>query len=344
MCEASREYKYKRQAFHQKARAMTEKCARAGTRGNESGSESLHSQSNASTLLQVEAKGSDALKNDKKLCGINRKLSLECLRRKLSLESLGSPQTICNDSKENLVPRHRSSSLNSQNIAMASKKSLSVQQDNNRDKKQSHQDSNSVNDSMSSSLKKVSWVGQKLSLETLKSGQISDNADEKLHAVPQLSPSLANISHGILALHKAIIQTDQQSQKDSTNSIRDSFSSAKRKKVGLVKKLSLGLLGSSQGVAQTVEHSSEMAGNCSEKVAKAQHVAPNCKLDKQQQPMEDHDEEFAGGTKQQIEGSPLFEAVIVLDSEDSEEESRGSSNCYLHGNTFQTSGKEKLES
>ena len=71
------------------------------------------------------------------------------------------------------------------------------------------------------------------------------------------------------------------------------------------------------------------SGNLNTAPAKAQHVAPNCKLDKKQQPMEDHDEEFAGGTKQQIEGSPLSEAVIVLDSEDSEEESRGSSTSRL---------------
>ncbi|PSS15601.1 Ubiquitin-conjugating enzyme E2 37 [Actinidia chinensis var. chinensis] len=445
MCEASREYKYNRQAFDQKASAMTEKYARAGTRGNDSGSESSHTQPNASP---VEAKGSYALKSDKKLCGINRKLSLECsgsyqkdiggvnegpihqllesqmevkgpkevskqtldkcypnhdnlqrTKRKLSLESLGSRQTKCNDSKENLVPKHHSSFLLSRNIAMASKECLSVQQDSNCDEKQFHQESKSENESMNSILKKVGWVGQKLSLETSKSDKIIDNAEEKLYAVPQLSPSHshANISHRTLPLPETIIPNDRQSERDSTDRTRDNFSSAKCKKLGLAgnKKLCLGLLGLSQsqkndnkenaapiqslpvsspsglfaGVAQIVEHSGVVAGNCRKKVghmnfgidhdlplepldqlqgsnnvnialclssgnvnsvpSKPWYVAPNCKLDEKQLPMEDHDEEFAGGTKQQIEGSPLSEVVIVLDSEDSEEESRGSSRSRL---------------
>lgn len=47
----SREYKYNRQAFDQKARSMTEKYAKAGARRNSSGSQSIQTNSNTSMVL-----------------------------------------------------------------------------------------------------------------------------------------------------------------------------------------------------------------------------------------------------------------------------------------------------
>jgi ubiquitin-conjugating enzyme E2 T len=47
----SREYKYNRQAFDQKARSMTEKYAKAGASGNACGSQSNQIHSKTSTVL-----------------------------------------------------------------------------------------------------------------------------------------------------------------------------------------------------------------------------------------------------------------------------------------------------
>ncbi|XP_028122079.1 uncharacterized protein LOC114319275 isoform X3 [Camellia sinensis] len=285
MCEASREYKYNKQAFDQKARTMTEKYARAGERGNSSGSENFQTQSNAS---MIETKGSDVLKceldkcfvSHNRQCGIGRKLSLECsgshqkrdsengvnrvhdapinhclgkqtdvkeskevskemleendqnhespqwTKRKLSLESLGPPQTSGDNDKENLLTDYRSSF--SQNIVMASTESLYVQQESHRNEKQPHQDKDnkSVKDRVITSSKKLCLVGQKMSFESSKSGQISDNNEEKLQ--------------GSLPLPQTISHNEQQPRQDSKGQTRDDFGSAKRKRLGLVnKKLSL---------------------------------------------------------------------------------------------------------
>lgn len=47
----SREYKYNKQAFDQKARSMTEKYAKAGASRNSSGSQSIQTNSNTSMVL-----------------------------------------------------------------------------------------------------------------------------------------------------------------------------------------------------------------------------------------------------------------------------------------------------
>ncbi|CAL5339302.1 unnamed protein product [Camellia sinensis] len=423
MCEASREYKYNKQAFDQKARTMTEKYARAGERGNSSGSENFQTQSNAS---MIETKGSDVLKceldkcfvSHNRQCGIGRKLSLECsgshqkrdsedgvnrvhdvpinhclgkqtdvkeskevskemleendqnhespqwTKRKLSLESLGPPQTSGDNDRENLLTDYRSSF--SQNIVMASTESLYVQQDSHRNEKQPHQDKDnkSVKDRVITSSKKLCLVGQKMSFESLKSGQISDNNEEKLQ--------------GSLPLPQTISHNEQQPQQDSKGQTRDDFGSAKRKRLGLVnKKLSLAPFSSfrcpdndnkenaapiqssalsypnslsigstmSSLMPQVGENYSDITGNRGKKTchknndvnmalhlnsrnlnvtpSKPLSVPHDCKLDEMQQTKQVH-EELSGETEQKTKGSPILEAVIVLDSEDSEEESSGS--------------------
>ncbi|XP_004287410.1 PREDICTED: uncharacterized protein LOC101299224 [Fragaria vesca subsp. vesca] len=103
MCEASREFKYNRQAFDQKARSMTEKYAQAGANGSSvcdgqfeslaslnslevdtTGHESKHPANESVVQLEVKT-SSHGLKHDanlsvtshKKLIGMSRKLSLE---------------------------------------------------------------------------------------------------------------------------------------------------------------------------------------------------------------------------------------------------------------------------
>ncbi|XP_048441923.1 probable ubiquitin-conjugating enzyme protein 17 [Pyrus x bretschneideri] len=86
MCEASREFKYNRQAFDQKARSMTQKYAQASASGSVCDSQS-QPQSGANpltVLLEVKAsiheskhEAEDSAVSDKKVIGGSRKLSLE---------------------------------------------------------------------------------------------------------------------------------------------------------------------------------------------------------------------------------------------------------------------------
>ncbi|KAK3041669.1 hypothetical protein RJ639_001479 [Escallonia herrerae] len=100
MCEASKEYKYNRQTFDEKARSMTEKYARSGPSTTGGGSQSIPNNSNPSMVV-MEAQGSslpeceanEYFSNHKKLCGISKKLSLEPL----------SPKKRRNDKKVNEV-------------------------------------------------------------------------------------------------------------------------------------------------------------------------------------------------------------------------------------------------
>ncbi|CAK7334960.1 unnamed protein product [Dovyalis caffra] len=82
MCEASREYKYNRQVFDQKARAMTEKYAGA----NLSSLSTQYNQSDTNSSTMKEVKGSDKesthenkdfVSNNEKTCSFGGKLSLE---------------------------------------------------------------------------------------------------------------------------------------------------------------------------------------------------------------------------------------------------------------------------
>ncbi|KAK2985299.1 hypothetical protein RJ640_024295 [Escallonia rubra] len=86
MCEASKEYKYNRQTFDEKARSMAEKYARSGPCTTSGGSQSIPHNSNPSMVV-MEAQGSslaeceanEHFSSHKKPCGISKKLSLEPL-------------------------------------------------------------------------------------------------------------------------------------------------------------------------------------------------------------------------------------------------------------------------
>ncbi|KAI7725539.1 hypothetical protein M8C21_025522 [Ambrosia artemisiifolia] len=79
MCEASKEYKYNKQVFDQKARSMTEKFARSDASPNHGGSQSV------TDSIMKEDKPPEPVKTDlreyaasfKKLSGTGRKLSLD---------------------------------------------------------------------------------------------------------------------------------------------------------------------------------------------------------------------------------------------------------------------------
>ncbi|XP_059634969.1 uncharacterized protein LOC132277206 [Cornus florida] len=452
MCEASKEYKYNRQAFDQKARSMTQKYARAEENGNDSGSPSIHSHSPS----MMEAKGPDDLQCEvnecvvsrKKLCGISRKLSLESsmlntkngsdkgengipihhlidqikvkgqkevsekkiheynrnceklsgTRRKLSLEPLGASLMRGDVNKENVVLDQHSFFLNPESVSVVSSGSLPLLQVSNQYEQQSHQDrdSESINESTNTSVKKLCRVGQKPCIESLHPPQISADSDDNLQAMPQLSPSQSNssVSHGSLPMPRDI-DNELQLYQVPLYRTENGSPNIKRKKLGLAgKKLSLGSLqcqekDNKENVApiqrlpisqpnslstssamssltmsqMSVCHKGE-AGSCSKNMAYRMHgiggklpLEPLCQLqgscsgdntmnmhtenqtrtpskslpmlydcrrDEKQQSKQGHGEREAGATKQGGDGSPISDTVIVLDSEDSEEENNGS--------------------
>ncbi|XP_021903281.1 uncharacterized protein LOC110818646 isoform X2 [Carica papaya] len=103
MCEASKEYKYNRQVFDQKARSMTEKYAKAGTSGNSGTS------SSKSKCIQVNSDTNKGLKSDanfevnefvcshKKPSGFRQKMSLESPTLKQKRETDGQARDVPTD-------------------------------------------------------------------------------------------------------------------------------------------------------------------------------------------------------------------------------------------------------
>ncbi|XP_015571680.1 uncharacterized protein LOC8284804 isoform X2 [Ricinus communis] len=84
MCEASREYKYNRQAFDQKARAMTVKHAEAGVTEHSCRTQSVQIDLDISTEVEAKQSGIESkhevnhfVSTDDRPCRISRKLSLE---------------------------------------------------------------------------------------------------------------------------------------------------------------------------------------------------------------------------------------------------------------------------
>ncbi|KAL6536571.1 hypothetical protein OROGR_013143 [Orobanche gracilis] len=80
MHEASREYKYNRQAFDQNARRMTDKYARVGESEGSRGSHDSQLHAGPSTAQQTERQGSDASTCTEKVRGSGIKLALESLQ------------------------------------------------------------------------------------------------------------------------------------------------------------------------------------------------------------------------------------------------------------------------
>ncbi|KAK3034352.1 hypothetical protein RJ639_032250 [Escallonia herrerae] len=141
MCEASKEYKYNRQTFDEKARSMTEKYARSGPCTTGGGSQSIPHNSNPSMVV-MEAQGSslpeceanEHSSSHKKLYGISKKLSLEplssnergndkevnkvCIQHRLNTDSglKQDPKDMLNDcfqNNERLLATRRKLSLES---------------------------------------------------------------------------------------------------------------------------------------------------------------------------------------------------------------------------------------
>ncbi|XP_077229193.1 ubiquitin-conjugating enzyme 37 [Tasmannia lanceolata] len=132
MCEASREYKYNRQAFDQQAQSWTEKYAKPGASGNTSSGDIPVNSSTVDvdrTDTAIKTVVNEYEGNRKMLGGISKKLLLEPL---VQLEKTS-------DTKENIVPVRRLSLSHSQSVFADSAKSLSLPQIVNDNKQQLYQ-------------------------------------------------------------------------------------------------------------------------------------------------------------------------------------------------------------
>ncbi|OUZ99938.1 Ubiquitin-conjugating enzyme [Macleaya cordata] len=173
MCEASREYKYNRQIFDQKARSMTETYAKGGVTGNTSGGGNTPLKPNPSMIevegVNVEFRNVENENKSSKTLGV---------RRKLALETSGPSGRINGDDKGNVPHTHKLSLSQSQSHSSASSsKLLPMPQTDNHDEQSGHQVhvGKVGNDSTNVSSKKLSGINRKLSMELLSPPQRRDS-------------------------------------------------------------------------------------------------------------------------------------------------------------------------
>ncbi|GAV82135.1 UQ_con domain-containing protein [Cephalotus follicularis] len=420
MCEASREYKYNRQVFDQKARSMTEKFAKAAGSGNGCSIQSIQTDL---TPNMMEIRGSDKdlkleisdfVSSHQKPGGISCKLSLESssstrkrdidgdlnvksshhlllsdndnlmeaqgkrkgvngmlneynlcserlhsMRQKLSLGSCGKFQKRDGNDKENVVPEHSPSLLNSQVVSTASQGSSLLPASNcHLSKLHQHQDSKSINGSINMESKKLHQLCQKQPLGGLEPCSITDGGKEKMHvASPRLSPSSShsNISHGALLDSQSFNHNQRQPHMDSVDEKGSGFADTKCKKLCFIgKKLSLGYKDSCQrGQKNNKENEvplsnpqspfgrkgigklslgalTQMKGSNADKSQLLSNISTDISnslplgCNEKQQPNQEQCKKDA-----EMEELPVYESVIVLDSEDSDEERDGSLRAKL---------------
>ncbi|KAA8534986.1 hypothetical protein F0562_029989 [Nyssa sinensis] len=204
MCEASREYKYNRQTFDQKARSMTEKYARAGSNGNDSCSQS-----------KMEPKGPDVLQ-----CEVNERFvshkKLRGISQKLSLESSVSNQEKGSDRVVNKVPIHHSF-------------------ENQMEVKGPKEDSKEMFNEYYHDYEKPHGTRRKLSLESLVPSQMR-GGDNKENMVPNCPPFFSNlqsismVSSDSLSVLQASNHCPQWPHQDrDSKSIKDSINTSPKK-------------------------------------------------------------------------------------------------------------------
>ncbi|KAG4194575.1 hypothetical protein ERO13_A06G062500v2 [Gossypium hirsutum] len=204
MCEASREYKYNRQAFDQKARSITEKYAKAGA-GESSCSYQCTETKVDSTMVEVQGLdqasnhgGLELSPSNKRTHGISQKLSLE--------------STILNNKKDadQKVPNHNLF-LSASGTQMECKRK--------REKE------NDVLSKYNLNHEKVNGKGRKSSSKV--SGQFKDDFDNKENVDPNYLSSLYQhqaSSKSSFSLASDNQQLDQHEDDNSANSSTKSSS------------------------------------------------------------------------------------------------------------------------
>ncbi|KAI3845093.1 hypothetical protein MKW92_011327 [Papaver armeniacum] len=174
MCEASREYKYNRQIFDQKARSMTERYAKAGgVIGGSSGGGNTPKENPSMIGTEGVNLDSRSVENDARNIENEKKTSCKTLgvRRKLSLETSVAAQVSNSDDKVNVPHKHKLSLSLSQSLSSgSSSKLLAVGQDDNHLEQPSHQVHPSilVNESIIGSSQKLSVTKRKFKDDDVK--------------------------------------------------------------------------------------------------------------------------------------------------------------------------------
>ncbi|KAM1201532.1 hypothetical protein ACFX2J_017621 [Malus domestica] len=298
---------------------------------------------------KMEVKGTEKLLEDKcsqsqeKICGS---------RRKLSLEALSQPEKK-SDGMENVVANHRSS-LKLQNLPVPSSGSVALQSGNSyKQGLHQSQDSKLIDDNTGVRSKRLRQFENKQSLASLNTSQIFDENNDKKFITPQLPPSVSHsdaLSEPLSAA-PALDSINSQPHKDLIDGMGNGSVGISCKKLCLAgKKLSLGSRGSSEAHGKankenvapklTENHTEcEMAhlqeNNNNNTLPQPRSISSypskalpeqqqNLKRDEKQQSDEDYNCGIAAGINKQKEGKKLAmceaEAVIVLDSESSDEE------------------------
>ncbi|KAM3761790.1 hypothetical protein ACB098_01G295000 [Castanea mollissima] len=212
MCEASREYKYNRQAFDQKARSMTEKYAKVGVSGNACSSQSIPTNSNTN-MMEVKTAGMESRHevneygvSHKKLCGT---------RWKLSLESSGSTLKRDGDGKLNEVPNDHPVPSNYKD---------------QRELEGTRKGPIDMNDEYNQGQDKLCETRQKLSLETIGQFQNRDGHDKEslvLNRCPSPKPQKPFVASSGSSMMKVGNHYDHEEQ--GSKSINDSINMRSKK-------------------------------------------------------------------------------------------------------------------
>ncbi|KAJ0030362.1 hypothetical protein Pint_13165 [Pistacia integerrima] len=403
MCEASREYKYNRQAFDQKARSMTEKYAKAGAAGNNFSTQGVPNLN--STVAEVRGsiesrlEVSELVSSHNNQYGISRKLSLEfssssqnrdndvevnemgangkrkdisftlddcnlrreklCgTRRKLSLES--SCQILKQDGcvMENVLP-NQFPLCSPETISVTSSGSSLLHASNFRQQK--HHNRELKNGSINTSSKHLCEVDQEKPCRSLDKFQPNDDNNEKIFIQPEVLPSQSRpkSSCGAQSMPLSINCNELEPCKDFINTMGNGSTEVNYKKISSFgKKHSLGFKGLSLGQEKDnkenvaplrkqplssphrsstkigigrklslgpLTHLQDSNNNNSCILSHKENLSTDASkslfLRKENKEQTDQDR---GETQQQktVE-SPISEVVVVLDSEDSEEERDG---------------------
>ncbi|XP_059432881.1 uncharacterized protein LOC132166129 [Corylus avellana] len=222
MCEASREYKYNRQAFDQKARSMTEKYAKAGAGGNACSSQSnqIHSKT---TTMEVNTAGRESRhvvdKNvvSHKKCGTRWKLSLDSSGLTHKRDGVGEVNEVPND-----------------HILLSNcKKQMEIEG--------ARKESKGMNDDYIWSQDKLCGSRRKLSLETFDQFE-KGNGNDKANLVPNCDLSSKAQESSMTSSRSSLLKAgnhhygnqeqDSKSINDSTNMISNKPTVGKKKPLG----------------------------------------------------------------------------------------------------------------
>ncbi|KAI3977402.1 hypothetical protein MKX01_000315 [Papaver californicum] len=240
MCEASREYKYNRQIFDQKARSMTERYAKVGgvVGGNSGGGKTPKEHP---SMNETEGVNLDPLsvENEVTNIGNEKKTSFKTVgaRRKLSLETAVAPQGSNSDDQVNVPHKHKLSLSQSQNLfSGSSSKLLAVGQDDDHLEQPPHQIHLGIpgNESIIGSSQRLSVTKRKLSMESLghpksKDGDVKESSHSEIPSNPPTKSLLRQVTDHV----------EQQPEQGSEIKIEDALAnmSSNKKQRGAKKML-----------------------------------------------------------------------------------------------------------